>query len=185
MFKNYLKVSLRFLLKNRFFSVINVAGLAAGTLCCLYILLYVQDQYSYDRHHQGAKDIYRVTTSLGHTGAVAKLASASPPIGPAMKNDFPEIVQYTRFVPTLGVKEHLLSYKEKAFYESDAFMVDSTFFKVFTYHFTNGSPVNALTDINTVVLLKPVADKLFGSSDPIGKVITMDDADGKNVFKVT
>ncbi|HEY4197305.1 MAG TPA: ABC transporter permease, partial [Mucilaginibacter sp.] len=185
MFRNYLKVSLRFLLKNRFFSLINIAGLAAGTLCCLYILLYVQDQYSYDKHHQDAKNIYRVTTSLAHTGDVAKMATASPPIAPALKSDFPEVVEYTRVVPTLGVKAHLLTYKEKAFYENDAFMVDSTFFKVFTYHFTNGSPANAFTDINSIVLLKPVADKLFGTADPIGKVITMDDADGKNIFKVT
>ena len=185
MFKNYLKVSLRFLLKNRFFSLINIAGLATGTLCCLYILLYVQDQYSYDKHHQDAKNIYRVTTSLAHTGDAVKMATASPPIAPAMKNDFPEIVQYTRVVPTLGIKEHLLSYKEKAIYESNAYVVDSTFFKVFTYHFTNGSPENALTDVNTIVLLKRVADKLFGPADPVGKVITMDDADGKNIFKVT
>jgi putative ABC transport system permease protein len=113
------------------------------------------------------------------------MATASPPIAPAMKNDFAEIIQYTRVIPTLGINQHLLSYKEKAFYESDAFMVDSTFFNVFTYHFTNGSPVNALTDLNTIVLLKPVADKLFGTTDPIGKIITMDDADGKNNFKVT
>jgi putative ABC transport system permease protein len=113
------------------------------------------------------------------------MATASPPIAPAMKNDFPEIVQYTRVVPTLGIKEHLVSYKENAFYERDAVMVDSTFFDVFTYHFIKGSPANALTDINTIVLLKPVADKLFGTADPIGNVITMDDADGKNSFKVT
>ncbi|WPU95590.1 FtsX-like permease family protein [Mucilaginibacter sabulilitoris] len=185
MFKNYLKVALRFLLKNRFFSLINIIGLAIGTLCCLYILLYVQDQYSYDKHHRNAKNIYRVITSLAHTGDVKNMATASPPIAPAMKNDFPEIIQYTRVVPTLGIKEHLLTYKENAFYESDAVMVDSTFFDVFTYHFTNGSPVNALSDINTIVLLKPVADKLFGNIEPVGKVITMDDADGKNDFKVT
>jgi putative ABC transport system permease protein len=185
MFKNYLKVSLRFLLKNRFFSLLNITGLAAGTLCCLYILLYVQDQYSYDRHHQDVKDIYRVTTSIGHTGDVINMATASPPIAPAMKNDFPEIVQYTRVIPTLGIQAHLVSYKEKAFYESGAVMVDSTFFKVFTYHFVSGSPANAFTGVNSIVLLKTVADKLFGGTDPVGKIITIDDADGKNLFKVS
>ena len=76
-----------------------------------------------------------------------------------MKNDFPGIVQYTRVVPTLGIKEHLVSYREKAFYEQDAIMVDSTFFSMFTYHFTNGSPVNALTGINSIVLIKTIADE--------------------------
>jgi putative ABC transport system permease protein len=185
MFKNYLKVSVRFLLKNRFFSVINIVGLAIGTLCCMYILLYVQDQYSYDHHHKDAKNIYRITTSLAHTGDVTNMATASPPIASAMKNDFPEVLQYTRFIPSLGVTEHLITYKENSFYEKDAYMVDSTFFDVFTYHFVKGSPLNALTEVNSIVLLKPVADKLFGNEDPIGKVITMDDADGKNSFKVT
>ncbi|MCC8423879.1 ABC transporter permease [Mucilaginibacter sp. UR6-11] len=185
MFKNYLKVSVRFLLKNRFFSVINIVGLAIGTLCCMYILLYVQDQYSYDHHHKDAKNIYRITTSLAHTGDVINMATASPPIASAMKNDFPEIVQYTRVIPTLGIAEHLIKYKENSFYEKNAFMIDSTFFDVFTYHFVKGSPLNALTEVNSIVLLKPVADKLFGTEDPIGKVITMDDADGKNNFRVT
>lgn len=185
MFRNYLKVSLRFLLKNRFFSLLNIIGLAAGTLCCLYILLYVQDQYSYDRHHKDAATIYRITTAIGHTGDVSNMATASPPIAPAMKYDFPEVLQYTRVIPTLGISEHLLSYQDKAFYEQGAIMVDSTFFSIFTYHFTHGSPDNAFTDVNTIVLLKPVADKLFGTADPVGKVITIDDADGKNIFKVT
>ncbi len=185
MLENYLKVSFRFLLKNRFFSLVNIAGLAAGTLCCLYILFYVKDQYSYDKHHRDAKNIYRVTTSMGHSGDVVNMAAASPPIGPAMKSDFPEVVEYTRVIPTLGIKEHLLSYGEKAFYEKDGLMVDSTFFSMFTYHFTSGSAVNALTKVNSIVLTKAIADKLFGTADPVGKVITMEDADGKNSLKVT
>ncbi|MDB5155536.1 MAG: transporter permease [Mucilaginibacter sp.] len=185
MFKNYIKVSLRFLLKNRFFSIINIVGLAIGTLCCMYILLYVQDQYSYDHHHKDAKNIYRITTSTVLTGDSKNMATASPPIASAMKSDFPEVIQYTRIIRTLGIKEHLISYREKSFYEERAFMVDSTFFDVFNYHFVKGSPLNALTEVNSIILLKPVADKLFGVTDPIGKVITMDDADGKNNFRVT
>ena len=68
MFKNYFKTAWRFLLKNKTFSFINIIGLAIGTLCCLYIVLYVEDQYSYDKHVKDAKDIYRIATWLNLNG---------------------------------------------------------------------------------------------------------------------
>jgi putative ABC transport system permease protein len=185
MFKNYLKTTLRFLLKNKTFSFINIFGLAVGTLCCLYILLYIKDQHSYDRHHKDVKDIYRITTALELPGEKHNNATASPPIAPAMKNDFAEVRQFTRVVPSLGVSKYLMHYREKSFYESDAVYVDSTFFDVFTYHFVHGNAANALLEPYSVVLMQPVADKLFEKQDPIGKVITIDNAFGKQDFKVT
>ena len=160
--------------------------MAIGTLCCLYILLYVEDQYSYDKHHKNAKDIYRITTSLTLPGDKHTNATSSPPFAPAMKNDFPEVKQFARVITTdfLGAKQHLLRYKEKSFYEKDAVYVDSTFFDVFTYHFTNGSPTNALKEPYSVVLLKPVADKLFGNEDPVNKVIEINNQYEKHDFKV-
>src|SRR5882757_10789719 len=120
MIKNYFKTAIRFLLKNKTFSFINIFGLAAGTLCCLYILLYVQDQYSYDKHHKNAEDIYRITSALQLPGDKHNNSTASPPIAPAMKRDFAEVLQYCRVVPasTLGASKTLLRYKEKSFYEN-------------------------------------------------------------------
>jgi len=185
MIKSYFKTAFRFLLKNKTFSLINIFGLATGTLCCLYILLYVQEQYSYDKHHKDVNYIYRVTSDILLSGDRRQDATCSPPIAPAMKRDFPEILEYTRVIPpTLGSAKQLLVYKEKSFYETDEVYVDSTFFNVFTYHFVRGTPVNALTSPYSVVLLKPVADKLFGSEDPVNKVITIDNGYGKHDFKV-
>src|SRR6478672_6063568 len=151
MFKNYFKTTVRTLWKNKTYSTINMLGLAIGTLCCLYILLYVKDQYSYDKHHRDANDIYRITTSLSLPGDKHTNATSSPPIAPAMKNDFGEVKQFTRVITTIGVKQHLLRYKEKSFYEKDAVFVDSTFFDVFSYHFLNGNPSTALSQPYSIV----------------------------------
>lgn len=185
MFKNYFRTTLRLLLKNKTFSFINIIGLAIGTLCCLYIVLYVVDQYSYDKHHKDQKDIYRLTTYLYLTGDKHTMATASPPIAPAIKNDFPEVEQFTRVIPTLGVSRHLLRYKDKSIYEKETFLVDSTFFEIFTYHFISGSPATAMAQPYSIVLGKPLAEKIFGNEDPMGKIIEVDNAWGKESLKVT
>ena len=185
MLRNYIKTSLRFLLKNKTFSLINVIGLAIGTLCCLYIVLYVKDQYSYDRQFDHASDIYRITTKLKTTGDQHTMASTSPPIAPAIKNDFPQVLQFTRFIPTLGADEHLLAYKDRSFYEKDAWLVDSTFFDVFNFHFEAGAIEHSLSAPNSIVLSLPVAARLFGNENPVGKTITLNDSWGKNIFTVT
>ena len=185
MIKNYFKTALRFLLKNKTFSFINVIGLAIGTLCCLYIVLYVQDEYSYDKHEKNAKDIYRITTWLSLPGDKHNNSTCSPPIAPAIKKDFPEVMQFTRLVSDFSSSQHLLRYKEKSFYEKKAVYVDSTFFDVFTYHFINGNAKNVLSEPYSLVLLKSTSDKLFTNEDPVGKVIEIDDDNGKHDFKVT
>src|ERR1700761_9319297 len=156
MIKSYLKTAVRFLFKNKTFSFINIFGLAVGTLCCLYILLYVQQQFSYDKHHNQPNDIYRITTDLALGGDRHHSASSSPPITPALKANYPEVENYTRVVKIdmLGAKEHLLRYKEKSFYETGALYVDSTFFDVFNYHFAEGHAAHALDQPYDVVLLK-------------------------------
>lgn len=188
MLRNYWKTAIRFLSKNKTFSAINIIGLSTGTLCCLYILLYVADQYSYDKHFKDAGDIYRLTTTMGLPGDKHMVSGlTSPPIAPTMKKDFPQVLEFTRFVGTegFGVKQHLLTYENRSFYENDAAYVDSTFFDVFNYHFVNGRAEKALEAPYTVVLLKPVAEKLFGNENPIGKVININDNFDKHDFTVT
>jgi putative ABC transport system permease protein len=187
MLKSYLKTAFRFLLKNKTFSFINIFGLAAGTLCCLYILLYVQQQYSYDKQHKNVNNIYRITTDLALTGDKHHGAASSPPIAPAIKRDFPEVKNYTRVVKTdmLGAKQHLLRYKEQSFYETGAFYVDSTYFDIFSYHFVEGHAAHALNEPYSIVLLKPTAVKLFGNDNAVGKLVNINDSYGKHDFKVT
>ena len=96
MFKNDFKIAFRNLLKNKTYSLINIFGLTIGTLSCLYIMLYVGDQYSYDKHHPQAENIYRITSTLQLPGDKHINSTVSPPTAPAMKRDFPEVIQYTR-----------------------------------------------------------------------------------------
>lgn len=180
-----IKYSFRLLARTRTFSLINVIGLAIGTLCCLYILLYVADQYRYDRQYQDDQDIYRINTIISMAGDREALAVASPPVAPAMKNDFSEVLQYTRLANTLGVKEHLLTYRDKSFYEDKLAYVDTTFFEIFTFHFAKGSANGALTEPYSAVLREPLARKLFGQENPVGQVIKISDVYGEHPFKVT
>ncbi len=185
MLKNYFKTTFRNLWNNKTFSLINITGLAVGTLCCLYILLYIEEQYSFDKHHNDAADIYRINSVIKIPGDQNSNATASPPIAPALKNDFGEVQQFTRVVSAIGVKKHLLRYQEKSFYEKEMSFVDSTFFDVFTYHFVFGNPTKVLARPYSVVLMQSTASKLFGNEDPVGKVIEIDNAYGKHDFTVT
>lgn len=187
MIKSYLKIAFRNLTKNRTFSIINIAGLAVGTICCLYMVMYVIDQYSYDRQHNRTEDIYRINSLLTIQGEARKNATGSPPIAPAMKRDFAEVEQFTRVVPTnhLGAKQHVLTYKGVSITETEAAFVDSTFFDVFRYHFVYGNPSNALAAPYTVVLPAGTAQKLFGTTDPVDKIIEITNGYGKNNFRVT
>ncbi len=173
--------------KNKAFSFINIFGLSVGTLCCLYIMLYVKDQYSYDKHHMHAANIYRINNRETSTMSPNESNNATvvAPIAPLLKQNYPEVEQFTRVAPFLGSDEHLLHYKARALYEKQAVYVDSTFFDVFTYHFVHGNPLTALTAPNSIVLLKPTADKLFGKEDPVGKTITMENTEFKQDFTVT
>jgi putative ABC transport system permease protein len=187
MLKSYWKTAIRFLLKNKTFSFINVIGLAIGTVCCLYILLYVHEQYSYDRHEKHAADTYQIVTVMKITGDHHQMQTTSPPIAATMKHDFPEVVQYARaFDPGIfGADQHLLKYKDRSFYEKKALFVDSTFFQLFTYRFLEGDPDRALMEPYSVVLLKSTASRLFGGEDPLGKTIVINNKAGEEHLRVT
>ena len=174
MLKSYWKTAVRSLLRNKTYGFINIFGLAAGTFCCLYILLYVRDQYSYDRHHKDVADIYRLNRIDKGKNGEYNVAITPMQAGPAMKRDLPEVKQFTRVIPFIGVDKSLISHGEKHLWIKDAFFVDSTFFDIFTYRPVRGDLQTALDKPNTAVLLESLARALFGNEDPIGKTITLD-----------
>ena len=174
MLRNYWRTAVRVLFKNKTFSAINILGLTLGSVCCLYIVLYVSDQWRYDRQHRRYGDLYRVDNEITAQQGSARVATSVAPVAPLMKHDFPEVEQFTRVVPILGVANNVLHYKDKTMYEKDVVYADSTFFDVFRFHFDGGDETTALKEPYSLVLLQSVATRLFGREDPIGKTITVE-----------
>lgn len=187
MFKSYLKASLRFFANNRGFSLLNIAGLSIGTVCCIYILVYVRDQFGYDRYFSDADRIYRVTSSVKAGNRAFRPQATTPaPLGPALQAQFPNALVTTRIAQMVGANVHILRYSDLPDLNvRDGYMVDPNFFRVFDFRFVAGHGDDALMRPNTVVLHQSIARLLFGGDDPIGKKIVVDDSYGVNVFTVT
>lgn len=181
MIRNYLKIAIRNLWRNKGFSAINIFGLAIGIATCLIIMLFVNNELSYDRFNKKANHIVRVSFQGNVQGEKMNESTVMAPVAQTLKADFPEVKEATR-IRDYGTPK--LIYGDKSFREDDFAFVDSNFFKVFTLPLIQGDAATALAEPNTVVITKALAQKYFGKEDPIGKVISF--KDGKNApCKVT
>lgn len=171
MFKNLMKTTFRNLIKQKGYAIINITGLAIGIACCVLILLYVQDELSYDKHFENADRIYRIGMKgkLGDNNF--EMAVSPGPAGYTLQKEFPEVVAATR-IRTFGYP--VMRYKDKAFSEEKFMWADSTYFDVFAVNFIQGDPNSALSRPESVVLTQSTARKYFGDEDPMGKIINAD-----------
>ncbi|MEO8852945.1 MAG: ABC transporter permease, partial [Ginsengibacter sp.] len=191
MLKNYFKIAWRNMMKNKTFSFINILGLSTGLTCCMLITLYIINETSYDRYQKNADRIYQVGTEFQGLGNFKKLPNTPAAMGEIMKEVFPEIQQTTRLARLYNEDKTLLQYREsngieKSFYETKGFVADSTFFRIFTYHFVEGNPATALSNPNTIVLSEEIAQKIFGNQSAINKVIHVSSStNGDHDFLVT
>jgi putative ABC transport system permease protein len=172
MYRNYLKIAIRNLLKNKLFSFINISGVAIGLACFLLLALYVKDELSYDRFHTNADRIYRLSrTFLSKDGTASiRLGHAAPPFGPLIKQDFPEVEQVVRLLET-GAS---VKYGEKVFNEEAIFAAEANLFKVFSFNVTSGNPDKALENPFSIMFSRPMAEKYFGKENPVGKTVRLD-----------
>lgn len=183
MIKNYLKVALRNLWRNKTFSVINIIGLATGLGCFILIALYVMDELSYDRFYKNSDRIYRISSDIRFGGAETKYPFTSDMMGQTLKKDYPQVEQYTRIYNSNGSK--LVKKGTQFITETRVAHADSTFFDVFALPAIAGNTHTALHEPNTVVITETTARKYFGSvDDAMGKIIETDD-NGKTLYKVT
>lgn len=176
MWNNYMTVAWRHMRRHKGYTTINLSGLALGLASCLLIFLYVQDELSYDRHHQKADRIYRLTNDAVNPEGTRYWAASPMPWGPALAETYPEIEALTRLYRDASGKDPLVSYGEQSHYESNVLYADSTVFDVFSFDFLAGQPVDALTATQTVVLTASTAQKYFGTTEAVGHVLTFDQA---------
>lgn len=183
MIRNYLKIAIRNLARNKTYSAINIFGLALGVACCLLLALYIQDEVSYDKHHERAEDIYRIVTHFQSDMMINKSGTASPPIAMTMKDEIPEVETAVRAIPSFD--QSLIRYEENLFYEPNAYIADSTLFDVFSYDLKEGHAKKALAEVNSVVLSEKLAQKLFGNEPALGKTISISQDAAPVEYKVT
>lgn len=171
MLRNYIIVALRNILKHKFFSAINIIGLAIGMACCLLIFVYVMDELSYDRFHKGYENIYRVALHGRISGQEILATTSSLPVGPTMKTDIPGIEEVTRLFPVGSGMA--FRYEDKSFTEEKVFYADSNFFEFFSFKLIQGDAKTLLREPNSIVITRTVADKYFGKEDPMGKIMVV------------
>jgi putative ABC transport system permease protein len=169
MIRNYLKIAWRNIWKNKVFSAINIIGLSVGMAACIVIMLFVSYEKSFDNFH--TKNIYRLNEvqTIGEQGATQKVALSMFPMGPTLKQDFPEIKSFTR---VHWDNKYQLTLDTKRVFLPQVFFVDSTFLKIFDFKVIRGDRLTALLKPHTAMITEETAKKLFGNADPIGKIIT-------------
>jgi len=182
MFKNYLKITLRNIKRHKGYSLINISGLAIGMALCILILIYVQDELSYDDFREKGDRIHRIAELENHDGELMHYMRIGPGVTEKLKVDFPDAIENS--VRLLPAGDVWTKFDDKLFKEDRAYVVDETFFDIFSSAFISGDPETALKEPNSLVLNKTTAEKYFGSSEVVGKMVQVD-MPGTPLLKVT
>jgi len=181
MFKNLLLVAIRNFKKDKWYSLLNILGLTIGITFSLFLIFYIKDELSYDKYNVNADRLYRITSYIKEPDKdTMKIAITQVPLGPTLKNEFPEVEQATRFVQS---GKYMFKKDELRLYQDKVFFADSNVFKLFTCQFIEGNPNTALNEPRSLVLTQSVAEKIFGNtSSVVGKSLQNDKGE---IFKVT
>jgi putative ABC transport system permease protein len=170
MFRNYFVTAIRSLARSREFSLINIVGLAVGLATFSLISFYVYHELSFDRYHKNADRIFRIVENLRTENEMLFQSTSSPPMGPALMREFPEVESYVRFQNwNLLTERNGISY-----YERECYIADSTVFDVFSFNLLKGDKRSVLRDPYSIVLTEAMAKKYFGDEDPVGQMLKMD-----------
>jgi putative ABC transport system permease protein len=172
MFRNYMKIALRNLVREKGYAIINIAGLTIGIASCILILLFITNELTYDRHHEKADRIYRVGVEavFGDSHILSALTSGA--MKDALDYEFSEVEQSTRLS---YLARPVIKLGDRSFVEENFFYADSNFFNVFSVPLISGDPATALTRPNSMVISSETARRYFGSENPIGKTLQVNE----------
>ena len=178
MFTNIFKIAVRNLTRDISYSLINILGLTIGISGSLFLILYVYDDLSFDRYHEKADRIYRISSRITEPDDAFNWSVTQVPLSPQIKQDYPEIEQSTRLIQS---GRHLYKYEEAEFFEEEVSYADSTVFDIFTWPLVEGNPEIALTQPNSIVLTRTFSERYFGKISPVGKVLEREDGNSYTV----
>ncbi|MCU0645307.1 MAG: ABC transporter permease, partial [bacterium] len=171
------KIALRNINRYKGYSLLNVIGLAIGMAVCILILLWVQDELSWDRFHKNSDHIFRIIAEDRSGGNVIRSVGSPSLIGPTLIEEYPEVEKFTRVQS--GWSNWYLHLGDKIFTTEKLACADPAFFEIFQFPFIKGDPKTALQDRYSIVLTERLAKKIFGDDDPMGKIVQMSDTDLK------
>ncbi len=181
MLRNYITTALRYLMRNPVYAGINVFGLSLGLTCALLILLFIKNEFSYDRFHEKKADIYRLVFEFSDPEGSVRSPQMTAPVGPDMAAEFPEVVRAVRFTRP---EDGYFSYGESSYRVENVSYADSTIFRVFSFELLRGDPDRALTEPWSLVLSEELARRMFGEEDPLGKMVRWNNRDDLTITGV-
>jgi putative ABC transport system permease protein len=176
---NYMTIALRNLRKHSFYTFINVMGLAVGIASCLLIVLYINNELSYDTHYDGADRIYRVDTEVKFGGNHLHMATSPGPLAETLKANYPEVENAGRFWSRGSM---LFKRSDQNIKENDVVLADSSIINVFTIPFIQGNPKGALNEPNSMIISQKTAEKYFPNENPVGQSLIVENMDS---YKIT
>lgn len=177
MLKNYFKIAFRNIIRHKAYSFLNISGLSIGMACSIFILLWVNNELSYDRFHKNADNLYRLTCSVGDFNAAVSPAGLAEGVQEAI----PEIKATVR---TSSTKGRLFEANNNKFEEKQVYYVDSNFFQVFSFPLIKGNIKTALSRPDAILITESIAKKYFGSQDPMGRVMRVGNEESMTVMGV-
>ncbi len=177
---NYILVTLRKIRRQKGYSFINISGLAVGLACCILMMLWIQDEMSFDRFHVHRDSIFRLIAQTESETGLLLDARTPTPLGPAVASQYPEVMDFCRYQ---GEFKYGIRYQDKAFFDDSIASADPSFFSMFTFPFITGDPRTALNDPRSIVITESMARKYFGDDEPMGKILML--PNGRDAYSVT